>query len=151
MRIAPKVLLPPLLLAASLAGASYLWATKPEVAPAPETEPVWNVRAVAVERQDHQPMLDLYGELVAGREVIIRPKVAGEVVEASEKLLEGGRFAEGEVMLRVDPFDYQAAIDDLEAQITEANARRDELSANRSMERMMLVLDKDQLALIGRD
>ncbi|MEZ5935550.1 MAG: efflux RND transporter periplasmic adaptor subunit [Alphaproteobacteria bacterium] len=151
MRIAPKILLPVVLLAASLAGAGYLRATKPEVTPAPETETVWSVRAVTVERRDHQPILDLYGQLVAGREVTIRPKVAGEVIEASDKLREGGRFAEGEVMLRIDPFDYQAAIDDLRAQTAEAAARRDELSANRATEETMLVLDRDQRDLIRRD
>lgn len=151
MRLAPKILLPVLLIAVSLAGTGYLRATKPEVAPEPEIESVWTVTAATVEHRDHQPLLDLYGELVAGREVIVRPKVAGEVVEASPKLREGGRLAEGEVMLRIDPFDYQAAIDDLAAQIAEAQARRDELIANRETERMMLALDQDQLALIGRD
>ena len=151
MRIAPKILLPIILIAASLAGANYLRATRPEVMPAPEAEPVWNVRAATVERRDHRPILDLYGELVAAREVVVRPKVAGEVIEASAKLLEGGRFAEGEVMLKIDPFDYQTAIDDLEAQIAEANARRDELLASRTTEEMMLDLDRDQRALISRD
>lgn len=151
MRIAPKVLLPLILIGASLVGAGYLRATKPEVAAAPETEPVWNVRAVVIEHRDHQPTLDLYGELVAGREVTIRPKVAGEVTLASPKLREGGRFAKGEVMLQIDPFDYQAAIDELLAQIKEAKAKRDELLANQSMEQMMLVLDKDQQALIERN
>jgi RND family efflux transporter MFP subunit len=151
VRIAPKILLPIVLIAASLAGANYLRATKPEVEPTPETEPVWNVRAAIVERQDHRPVLDLYGELVAGREVIIRPKVAGEVIEASEKLREGGRFAGDEVMLEIDPFDYQTAIDDLNAQVAEAKARRAELLANRATEEMMLELDRDQRALISRN
>ncbi len=82
MRIAPKIVLPIVLIAVSVAGAGYLRATKPEVAPAPATEQVWDVRAATIERRDHQPRLVLYGELVAGREVTIRPKVAGEVVEA---------------------------------------------------------------------
>ena len=151
MRITPKILLPVVLIAASLAGASYLRATKPEVTPAPEVETVWNVRAATIERRDHQPVLDLYGELVAGREVVVRPKVAGEVVEASAKLREGGRFAQDEVMLRIDDFDYLAAIDDLDAQIAEAEARRTELLANRRTEEMMIDLDRDQLDLIRRD
>ena len=151
MRNFAKVLVPIVLLAISFAGASYLRATKPEVAPTPETEPVWNVRAATVERQDRQPMLDAYGELVSSREVTVRPRVAGAVIEASDRLLDGGRLAEGEVMLRIDPFDYQAAIDDLEAQIIEAKARLDELLANRATEEILLELDRDQLTLIARD
>jgi RND family efflux transporter MFP subunit len=151
VRIAPKIVLPLVLIAISIAGAGYLRATKPEVAPAPETENVWDVRAATVERRDHQPRLALYGELVAGREVIIRPKVAGEVIEASEKLLVGSRFDAGEMMLRVDPFDYETAIDDLRAQRAEAEARRQELVANRAMEAMLLELDREQRSLISRD
>lgn len=151
MRIAPKIVLPIFLIAISIAGAGYLRATKPEVAPAPETEPVWDVRAATVERRDHQPQLLLYGELVAGREVVIRPKVAGEVTEASEKLLIGSRFDEGEVILRIDPFDYETAIDDLRAQRVEAEAKRRELVANRAMDAMLLELDREQRSLISRD
>lgn len=151
MRIALKVFLPVLLIAVSLIGASYLRATKPEVTAAAESEQIWTVRAVAVERRDHRPILDLYGELVASRKVVIRPKVAGEVIEASDKLLEGGRFDQDEVMLHIDPFDYRSTIDDLEAQTAEATARRVELAANQATEEMMLKLDRDQLGLVGRD
>ncbi len=151
MRIAPKIVLPIVLIAVSVAGAGYLRATKPEVAPAPATEQVWDVRAATIERRDHQPRLTLYGELIAGREVTIRPKVAGEVVEASASLLIGSRVAEGEVILRIDPFDYETAIDDLRAQRVEAEAKRQELLANRAMEAMLLELDREQRSLITRD
>jgi RND family efflux transporter MFP subunit len=146
-----KVLLPIVLIAVSLAGASYLRATKPLVEPTPDIEQIWAVRTATIERRDHQPTLDLYGELVAGREVTLRPLVAGEVIEASPKLRDGGRFEAGELVLKIDPFDYQAAIDDLNAQLLEAQARRAELVANRAMEEMTLELDQEQLALIRRD
>ena len=151
MRAVSKVILPIILIAASLVGASYLRATKPEVIPSDDAETVWAVRAATIEHRDHQPVLDLYGELVSGREVTIRPDVAGEVIEASPKLSEGGRFAKGDVILRIDPFDYQAAVDDIEAQIAEARARRAELQATRVSENMMLELDREQLALVRRD
>ena len=151
MRTISKILLPIVLIAVSLAGASYLRATKPEVMPSEDVETVWAVRAALIEHRDHQPILDLFGELVSGREVILRPKVVGDVIEASAKLREGGRFAKGDVMLRIDPFDYQAAIDDILAQIAEAEARRAELLANRVTEELMLDLDREQLDLVKRD
>ncbi|MGI9435874.1 MAG: efflux RND transporter periplasmic adaptor subunit, partial [Geminicoccaceae bacterium] len=146
-----KVLLPIVLIAVSLAGASYLRATKPEVESTPDIEQIWVVHTATIERRDHQPILDLYGELVAGREVTLRPSVVGEVIEASPKLRDGGRFEADELILRIDPFDYQAAIDDLNAQLIEAQARRAELVANRAMEQMTLELDQEQLTLIRRD
>ncbi len=151
MRLVPKLLLPVILIAVSLVGASYLRATKPAVDPSPEVERVWTVRATAVDHQDHQPTLRLYGELVAGRDVTIRPDVAGKVIEASSKLFDGGRFEQGETILKIDPFDYRAAIDELKAQQREAKARQAELVANKAMEEMTLELDQEQLALVGRD
>ncbi|MGH1481154.1 MAG: efflux RND transporter periplasmic adaptor subunit [Geminicoccales bacterium] len=151
MRLVPKLLLPIILIAVSLVGASYLRATKPAVDPSPEVERVWTVRATAVDHRDHQPTLRLYGELVAGRDVTIRPDVAGKVIEASSKLFDGGRFEQGETILKIDPFDYRAAIDELKAQQREAKARQAELVANKTMEEMTLELDQEQLALVGRD
>ena len=105
VRAALKLLVPIALLAASLAGAGYLSSTRPAVQPTPAVERVWTVRAQPVRFADHRPVLQLYGDLVAGRDVTLRPLVAGEVIEASRALVEGGRVAEGELMLRIDPFD----------------------------------------------
>lgn len=151
MRLSSKILLPVVLIAVSMVGASYLFATKPAVEPTPAVEQVWTVRTTPVDHRDHQPTLQLFGELVAGRDVALRPDVAGKVVEASPKLFEGGRFLKGEVILRIDPFDYQASIDEFKAQIREATARQAELQASRSLEVTSLELDREQLELIGRD
>lgn len=151
MRLSSKILLPVVLIAVSMVGASYLFATKPAVEPTPDVEQVWTVRTTPVDHRDHQPTLQLFGELVAGRDVALRPDVAGKVVEASPKLFEGGRFLKGEVILRIDPFDYQASIDEFKAQIREATARQAELQASRSLEVTSLELDREQLELIGRD
>ncbi len=151
MRFSSKLLLPIFLIAVSLAGASYLRATKPEVEPKVEVEQVWSVRATPVDHRDHRPVLDLFGELVAGRDVVLRPDVVGKVIEVSPKLLDGGRFAEGELILRIDSFDYQASIDELLAQRLEAEAKQAELLANRAMEEMSLKLDREQLDLVARD
>ncbi len=151
MRILTKILLPVLLLAASLAGAGYLRATRPEVEPAPASERVWTVRVEPAAFADRQPTLKLYGDIVAGREVTLRPLVAGEVVEASPKLVEGGRFAAGELVLAVDRFDYQIALDQLRAELREAEARRAELESNVAAERAMLDLDQTRLEIARRD
>ena len=151
MRLTPKLLLPIILIAISLAGAGFLRATKPQVEPAAEIEQVWSVRATVVDHRDHRPVLNLFGELVAGRDVVLRPDVAGKVVEASPKLVDGGRFDQGELILRIDPFDYQASIDELAAQRREAEARRAELLANLAMEKNSLELDLEQLDLVARD
>lgn len=151
MRTVAKTLVPIALLAASLAVAGYLRSTRPAVQPAPAIERVWTVRAEPVRLADHRPILQLYGDLVAGREVTLRPLVAGEIVEASAKLVEGGAFAEGERVIAIDPFDYEAARDELAAEEREARARRAELQSTLETEWTMLRLDETQAELVRRD
>jgi multidrug efflux pump subunit AcrA (membrane-fusion protein) len=151
VRFVFKTLLPILLLATALAGAGYLRSTRPAVQPTPAVERVWTISATPVRYADHQPVLTLYGDVVAGRDVILRPLVAGEVIEASPKLVEGARFEADELVVRIDPFDYRAARDQLIAQQRESEARKAELQSNIRTEWTMLDLDERQLELAQRD
>jgi RND family efflux transporter MFP subunit len=146
-----KILLPVGLIAASLVVAGYLHATRPAVQPAPAMERVWVVSAEPVRLTDQQPTLKLYGEIAAARDVTLRPFVAGEILETSPSLVEGGRLAEGELVIRIDPFEYRATRDELDAQGREAQARRAELQSMLKAEWSMLTLDETQLNLAERD
>jgi RND family efflux transporter MFP subunit len=146
-----KTLLPIGLIAASLLVAGYLRATRPAVQPAPPTERMWVVSAQPVEFADQQPVLQLYGEIVAARDVTLRPFVGGEIVEASANLVAGGRLAADELVVRIDPFEYRTARDELATQLREAEARKSELQSTLKAEWTMLALDETQLQLAERD
>lgn len=151
MHAALKALLPIGLIAASLLVAGYLRATKPAVQPAPASERVWVVSAAPVALADSQPVLQLYGDIVAAREVTLRPFVGGEIVDASANLVPGGQLSAGETVVRIDPFEYRTARDELAAQLREAQARKKELQSTLQAEWTMLRLDETQLELAERD
>ena len=151
MHAALKILLPVGLIAASLLVAGYLRATRPAVQPAPASERVWVVSAEPVALADSQPVLQLYGDIVAAREVTLRPFVGGEIVDASADLVLGGRLAADEIVVSIDPFDYRTARDELAAQLREAQARKKELQSTLQAEWTMLTLDETQLELAERD
>jgi RND family efflux transporter MFP subunit len=151
VRAALKILLPVALVAGSLLVAGYLRATKPEVQPAPESERVWTVHAQTVEPGMQQPILKLYGDIVAARDVTLRPFVSGEIVEASPQLVEGGRLDQDELVVSIDRFGYRTARDELAAQVREAEARKTELQSMLKAEWSMLTLDETQLELAERD
>jgi membrane fusion protein, multidrug efflux system len=146
-----KTLVPIGLIAASLLVAGYLRATRPAVQPAPSTERMWVVSAQPVELAHQQPVLQLYGDIVAARDVTLRPFVGGEVVEASDEVVTGGRLAADELVIRIDPFAYGTARDELAAQLREATARKKELQGTLKAEWTMLRLDETQLNLAERD
>ncbi|RIA47521.1 efflux RND transporter periplasmic adaptor subunit [Dichotomicrobium thermohalophilum] len=150
-RLLLQVLLPLALLAGAYAGYQYLLATKPAVTPEPPQEAVSPVRAVTVTHSSYQPQLTLYGETVAGREVQLRALVSGEVVEASPNLREGGEVSDGDLLLKIDPFDYEIALAEARAQIAETEARLQESEAQIRAQEAALERAREQLEIAERD
>lgn len=62
------------------------------------------------------------GTIVATREVVIQPQVTGRIVEVSPGFVPGGRFSPGEVMLRIDPSDYELAVTQRQAELAQVRA-----------------------------
>lgn len=154
--IAPRIVNPrPLIAIAALAlgigGFVLLMATQEEIEPRPAEERVWTVSVTEVAAADIQPELRLYGTVVAGQDVDVRPLVAGRVVELGENFAEGGIVEQGELLARIDPFDYQAAVAEADAQLTEARARLAELRADLSSQRTLLPIDREQTELRERE
>ncbi|MCP4328038.1 MAG: HlyD family efflux transporter periplasmic adaptor subunit [Alphaproteobacteria bacterium] len=139
--------LPILIVVVAGAFAGYLHATRPILNPAVPEEREWTVEIMVGAAVDRQPMLTAFGEIVAGREVDLRPLVAGPVVEVGANFHNGGIVRQRELLIAIDPFDYQAAVDEANAEIAEAEARLDEIQADIDAQQAMLATDREQLAL----
>lgn len=132
-----KVLVPLLLLALGVAVAVALIVTRPEVAPKPVVEKTWTVAAIPATPSDIQPIRKFYGTVVAPREVDIRPEVAGSVRAVGPNFVEGGIVREGELLVDIDRFDYDALMRETEADIKGTKA--------------MIERDAERIALMKRD
>ncbi|MEW5962188.1 MAG: efflux RND transporter periplasmic adaptor subunit [Pseudomonadota bacterium] len=146
-----KLLLPLIALAVGFAGFQYLKATKPETPKRPKQERTYNVTTFKAQPGDVRPRLTLYGTTVAGRQVEIRARVAGPVIETSPALVEGGLIAKGETLLAIDPFDYRNALAESKAQLAETRARITELEASIASETVSLGHARAQLKLAIED
>lgn len=137
LRRSAKVLVPILFLAVGAAIAAGLIATRPEVAPKPVVEKTWTVAAIPASASDIRPIRKFYGTVVAPREVDIRPEVAGSVRAVGPNFVEGGIVREGELLVDIDPFDYDALMRETEADIKGTKA--------------MIERDAERIALMKRD
>ncbi len=146
-----KAVVPGIVVLAALAGAVYLLLSKPVVEPLDKVEQPWLVTAAKVGLGDIQPRLQLYGEIVAGREVELRALVAGEVVAVAENFVDGGSLRQGDMIVAIDDFDYRARFDELTAQIGEATARLEEIKARRNSYAIALRRDREMVELHQRD
>lgn len=142
-----KFFIPLLILGAGFAGFNYLKSTKEVPTPKPPEERSWNVSALQAELKPVQAQFKLYGSLIAARSVDLRALVAGEVVEVSENLQEGAEVIQGEVLLVIDPFEYEAAMTERRASLLEARAKLDEFRAKDKSDRLMLARDREILEL----
>lgn len=151
LRRIAKIVSPILVILLGVAGYSYLKATKPVKQKRPIQEIEYAVKTAQAKIESITPTIKLYGTTVSGRQVDIRALVSGRVVEASPSLKNGGTFGDGDVMLRIDPFGYQSAVQESEAALAEAQARLEELQASLAQDRTTLDIANRQLEIADKD
>lgn len=83
-------------------------------------ERVFAANVVALEFGTQVPELTAYGSLRAARELELRAPMAGTIAGLSPNFVEGGQVAAGEVLVRLDPAEAQAARDSAAASKAEA-------------------------------
>ena len=151
LKFSAKVLLPIAVLLMAAAAYAALKASKPELTKRPAPEQISYVKAMAVNFGDHQPQLQLYGETTSGRRVELRALVGGEVVSVSANMREGGVVKKGTELLKIDPFNFDGAVDEAQARLSEARARLDEFTASLQLEENGVKYDETQLGIAVKD
>lgn len=75
-----------------------------------------------VERGRFVPTVEVMGRVVPAREVSLGARVAGEVVYQADVFTPGRRVTRGEELLRIDPQDYQAVLQQRRSELQQAEA-----------------------------
>lgn len=132
-------------------GMNYMIATRPEVPKRPVQEKSYAVKTVVIEQGDHTPVISVYGETLAGREVDLRALVGGEIVEVHPNLKAGGKVAKGETLIAIDRFDYEGAVTEARANLAQGHAALVENEGRVALEKANLVRAREQLAFAERD
>lgn len=101
------------------------------------TLPPMPVAAITAEEGDHASTITAYGEVVARRSADIRAIVGGPILRVSEHFANGAPVMAGEVLLELDPFEYERRVEETAAAVREAEAR---LTENRDTNRHQMDL-----------
>lgn len=115
--------LPSLIVGVTVVVLFILISTRPRLTPVEQPEKVWAVNAVAAHYDLVQPQLNLFGEVVAGRRSELRPLVSGLIIEIGANFRDGGIVKQGDVLVQIDPFDYETALAEQRSILKEARAR----------------------------
>jgi RND family efflux transporter MFP subunit len=117
MRPSFRLLAPLAVLALGVLGAVTLLATRPELEARPRDAVVPLVRVALVKLEDLTLEVATHGTVKPRTESALVPEVSGRVLEISPSLAAGGFFAEGDVLLRIDPRDYEVALERARASV----------------------------------
>ncbi len=131
-----KVLFPVVILAAAVGGFAALKASRPQQAPVPPTEQVWRVETITVAPAALSPQLTLYGKVESPE--LTRAAAPGVGRVSRVLVLEGQSVRRGQLLLELDPRDF-------EPRVVQARGQVDELMAAIESERMRHAADLDQL------
>jgi RND family efflux transporter MFP subunit len=80
------------------------------------------VEVTAVERGDFRPRIEAMGVVRPARDIVLRPRVAGEVLRVAERFAPGSLVDRGALLLQLDPADYRAALARRQAELRQAEA-----------------------------
>jgi multidrug efflux pump subunit AcrA (membrane-fusion protein) len=144
MKLLDRRTLPFFVLGLGLLGAAALIATRPQVAPNAPTPRVPLVRVQPVVVEDVRLTVRTHGEVRPRTESGLVPEVSGSVVWMSPNLVSGGFFEAGEPLLRIDPLDYEVALETARAAL--ARAESDVARAERELRRQSSLAERSWFA-----
>ncbi len=124
-----RLFLPLVVLALTASGYWYLVDSKPEPAHHQMPPVITKVEATRLKTQSYQVMLESRGTVRPRTETTLIPEVSGTIVEMSPSFQEGGFFKKGELLLKIDPLNYETAIIVTKASISQAQTLIEEEKA----------------------
>jgi RND family efflux transporter MFP subunit len=80
------------------------------------------VEVTEVARGDYRPIVVAMGTVRPEQEIMLSPRVGGEIVSVSETFTPGGFVEKGEVLLQIDPTDYEATLLERRSELRQASA-----------------------------
>jgi RND family efflux transporter MFP subunit len=110
-------LLPLVVVGCGAALTFYLLNTSPEAKPRKRDPLAALVEIREVKAGPQKTLIRAMGEIVPAKEIDLKPRVSGEVVEIADDFIPGGHFFAGRRLLLVDPVDYQLMIRQLESEV----------------------------------
>ena len=80
------------------------------------------VDVTTVERDTVQPTIEAMGTVRPAQDVVLSPQVSGKIIRRSESFTPGGYVEEGEVLLQLDPSDYENTLQQRRSELRQARS-----------------------------
>ncbi len=139
------VLIPALICIAGVAFAGAMIATRPD---AERTDPEAAgvpVRVQPLAASSESVAVRAQGQVIAARQIVLQPELSGRITWMNDELVPGGRLSEGDTLIRIDPRDYRAAVEQQRAQVENSRLSVSQEESRRVIaEREWELLDRER-------
>ena len=130
-----KYLLPLGVVIAGVGFAGLIIATGPKIEPVAPVSIAPLVRTAQAVEETVQLTTITHGTVLPRTESELIPEVSGRVIGISPSMVSGGFFRKGELLLEIDPLDYEVALEQAKAAI--ASSRSELVNATKGHERQL--------------
>jgi multidrug efflux system membrane fusion protein len=130
-----KVLLPIIIIFVGIFFAFIMIRSRPKIKPKSVVFPAPLVRSKIIKPQDFRLIVRSQGTISPRTESEFFSEVSGQVIQVFPQFAAGGFFEKGEVLVKVDPRDYEFALSRLKAEVAQARLRLAQEEAEASIAR----------------
>jgi len=143
MKLFIKIFLPLFFIAAGVAGWNYFKSKKPAIKRNPPKQQVIFVKTITMKPGNYPTWIDAMGTVMPERQILLKSKLAGEVISVSKKFVQGGVIQKGEILLLIDDADYKI-------EMQKAKSTLDKAVASLELEKGSQLIAKEKLKLINK-
>ncbi len=80
------------------------------------------VETLTVRRGTYSPRLVVLGTVQSAQQISLQPRVSGQVIELATEFVPGGMVRKGDLLLRIDPADFENALSITQSELEQAEA-----------------------------
>jgi RND family efflux transporter MFP subunit len=146
-RLIIRIVLSLVILGVGIGAASYLKNSAPRTRKRPPVKLSPAVLIQMVKPSGYQIIVTAMGTVIPDREVVLKSRVSGEIIEIHPEFTEGGFLKKGMKIIQIDPQDYELALARKQSAVTDAEyALKLELGHQAVAKREWELLNQDKPA-----
>ena len=148
-KMVKQYFLPAFVVITGVAVAAAIIATGPQLDPQPPAVNAPMVRTSAAVHETVQLTAITHGTVLPRTESELVPEVSGRVIGISPAMVSGGFFRQGDLLLEIDPLDYEVGLEQAKAAL--ASSRSELTNATKAHERQLDLAERQSTSQSQKD
>ena len=97
-----------------------LYSTSPKTKKVVPTRPVPIVKVAGLHTVNEKVFIEAFGTVIPSRQITLQSEVEGRIIDQNPDLIPGGVIPQGNMVVQIDPADYELRVNEYRAELEEA-------------------------------